>query len=114
VDPLLIHEPDDLTLEAFEQVAFDDRPVALDSPLLDRLDRTRERLPRERARVGHQHRHGISGRHPPRLGGTGCPSAERKSGQAEEVVALIAFLLSDSAENMTGSVITTDGGWTAA
>jgi NAD(P)-dependent dehydrogenase (short-subunit alcohol dehydrogenase family) len=29
------------------------------------------------------------------------------------VAALVAFLLSDQAKNMTGSVIATDGGWTA-
>jgi len=34
-------------------------------------------------------------------------------GQPEDVAALVAFLLSDQAKNMTGSVITTDGGWTA-
>jgi len=34
-------------------------------------------------------------------------------GQPEDVGALVAFLLSDQAGNMTGSVITTDGGWTA-
>jgi NAD(P)-dependent dehydrogenase (short-subunit alcohol dehydrogenase family) len=34
-------------------------------------------------------------------------------GQPEDVAALVAFLLSDHAKNMTGSVIATDGGWTA-
>jgi 3-oxoacyl-[acyl-carrier protein] reductase len=34
-------------------------------------------------------------------------------GDPVDVAALIAFLLSDQAKNMTGSVITTDGGWTA-
>jgi len=34
-------------------------------------------------------------------------------GQPEDVAALVAFLLSDQAKNMTGSVIATDGGWTA-
>jgi 3alpha(or 20beta)-hydroxysteroid dehydrogenase len=37
-----------------------------------------------------------------------------RPGTAEEVAALIAFLLSDQSANMTGSVVTTDGGWTAA
>jgi histidine ammonia-lyase len=57
VDPLVVHEPDELTLEAFEQVVFDDRPVALDSPLLARLDRTRERL---LARLGNEPVYGIN------------------------------------------------------
>lgn len=35
-------------------------------------------------------------------------------GEPADVAALIAFLLSDGARNMTGSVVTTDGGWTAA
>jgi meso-butanediol dehydrogenase/(S,S)-butanediol dehydrogenase/diacetyl reductase len=34
-------------------------------------------------------------------------------GRPEDVAALIAFLLSAEATNMTGSVVTTDGGWTA-
>jgi NAD(P)-dependent dehydrogenase (short-subunit alcohol dehydrogenase family) len=34
-------------------------------------------------------------------------------GKPEDVGALVAFLLSDQARNMTGSVIATDGGWTA-
>jgi NAD(P)-dependent dehydrogenase (short-subunit alcohol dehydrogenase family) len=34
-------------------------------------------------------------------------------GKPEDIGALVAFLLSDQASNMTGSVITTDGGWTA-
>ena len=36
-----------------------------------------------------------------------------RAGQPEEVAELIAFLLGDGARNMTGSIITTDGGWTA-
>jgi meso-butanediol dehydrogenase / (S,S)-butanediol dehydrogenase / diacetyl reductase len=35
-------------------------------------------------------------------------------GQPHDVAGLIAFLLADEAANMTGSVVTTDGGWTAA
>lgn len=34
-------------------------------------------------------------------------------GKPEDVGALVAFLLSDQARNMTGSIIATDGGWTA-
>ncbi len=34
-------------------------------------------------------------------------------GRPEDVAGLIAFLLSQEALNMTGSVVTTDGGWTA-
>jgi NAD(P)-dependent dehydrogenase (short-subunit alcohol dehydrogenase family) len=37
-----------------------------------------------------------------------------RPGEPEEVAALVAFLLGDRARNMTGSVVTTDGGWTAA
>ena len=37
-----------------------------------------------------------------------------RPGQPEDVAGLIAFLLADEAVNMTGSVVTTDGGWTAA
>jgi NAD(P)-dependent dehydrogenase (short-subunit alcohol dehydrogenase family) len=35
-------------------------------------------------------------------------------GRPEDVAALIAFLLSQEAANMTGSIVTSDGGWTAA
>lgn len=35
-------------------------------------------------------------------------------GEPQDVASLVAYLLSDAARNMTGSVITTDGGWTAA
>jgi meso-butanediol dehydrogenase/(S,S)-butanediol dehydrogenase/diacetyl reductase len=35
-------------------------------------------------------------------------------GRPEDVAALIAFLMSQEAANMTGSIVTTDGGWTAA
>jgi NAD(P)-dependent dehydrogenase (short-subunit alcohol dehydrogenase family) len=35
-------------------------------------------------------------------------------GKPEEVAALVAFLLEDRAGNMTGSIVTTDGGWTAS
>jgi NAD(P)-dependent dehydrogenase (short-subunit alcohol dehydrogenase family) len=34
-------------------------------------------------------------------------------GKPEDVASLIAYLLSDQARNMTGSIIATDGGWTA-
>jgi NAD(P)-dependent dehydrogenase (short-subunit alcohol dehydrogenase family) len=37
-----------------------------------------------------------------------------RPGEPEDVAALVAFLLGDRARNMTGSVVTTDGGWTAA
>lgn len=37
-----------------------------------------------------------------------------RPGEPQDVAGLIAFLLSDHASNMTGSVITSDGGWTAA
>jgi NAD(P)-dependent dehydrogenase (short-subunit alcohol dehydrogenase family) len=37
-----------------------------------------------------------------------------RPGRPEDVAALVAFLLSDESGNMTGSVVTTDGGWTAA
>ncbi len=37
-----------------------------------------------------------------------------RPGVPEDVAALVAFLLRDEARNLTGSVITTDGGWTAA
>jgi len=35
-------------------------------------------------------------------------------GEPQDVASLVAYLLSDAARNLTGSVITTDGGWTAA
>lgn len=35
-------------------------------------------------------------------------------GKPDEVGDLVAFLLDDRAANMTGSIVTTDGGWTAA
>jgi meso-butanediol dehydrogenase / (S,S)-butanediol dehydrogenase / diacetyl reductase len=37
-----------------------------------------------------------------------------RPGRPEDVAGLIAFLLSAEASNMTGSIVTTDGGWTAA
>ena len=37
-----------------------------------------------------------------------------RPGQPHDVAGLIAFLLADEAANMTGSVVTTDGGWIAA
>jgi NAD(P)-dependent dehydrogenase (short-subunit alcohol dehydrogenase family) len=36
-----------------------------------------------------------------------------RSGRPEEIAATIAFILSDAAGTMTGSIVTVDGGWTA-
>ena len=40
-------------------------------------------------------------------------SPRRKAGTPEEIAAVAAFLASDDASHMTGSVVATDGGWTA-
>jgi NAD(P)-dependent dehydrogenase (short-subunit alcohol dehydrogenase family) len=34
-------------------------------------------------------------------------------GRPEEIAAMIAFIMSDDAGSMTGSVVAVDGGWTA-
>ena len=57
MDPLVVREPDVLTLSAFEEVVFDDRPVGLDPRLLERLDRTGEQL---LARIGSEPVYGIN------------------------------------------------------
>src|SRR6202022_3852899 len=41
---LVVREATDLTLETFEQIAFDRRRITLDAGLLARLDATRQRL----------------------------------------------------------------------
>ncbi|MDQ6711127.1 MAG: aromatic amino acid ammonia-lyase, partial [Candidatus Dormibacteraeota bacterium] len=44
MEPLLLREPDSLTLAAFEEIVFSGRPVELDPGLIAELDRGRKRV----------------------------------------------------------------------
>ena len=44
MEPLVVHDPDDVTLEAFQDVALSGRAIDLDPALLERIDRTRRRM----------------------------------------------------------------------
>jgi NAD(P)-dependent dehydrogenase (short-subunit alcohol dehydrogenase family) len=69
-------------------------PGPVDTPMLAGTSATPELTTRERTRT--QHRNLVG-----------------RLGRPEEVAATIAFLLSNEAGTMTGSIIAVDGGWTA-
>jgi NAD(P)-dependent dehydrogenase (short-subunit alcohol dehydrogenase family) len=69
-------------------------PGPVDTPMLWGTSGTPELTERERARTAGRN---LAGR----------------SGRPEEIAATIAFILSDAAGTMTGSIVTVDGGWTA-
>jgi NAD(P)-dependent dehydrogenase (short-subunit alcohol dehydrogenase family) len=69
-------------------------PGPVDTPMLAATSGTPEMTSRERARTQHRNLLG-------------------RLGRPEEIAATIAFIMSDDAGSMTGSVVTVDGGWTA-
>jgi NAD(P)-dependent dehydrogenase (short-subunit alcohol dehydrogenase family) len=69
-------------------------PGPVDTPMLAGTSATPELTARERART--QHRNLVG-----------------RLGRPEEIAATIAFLTSDEAGSMTGSIVAVDGGWTA-
>lgn len=69
-------------------------PGPVDTPMLAGTSATPELTSRERTRT--QHRNLVG-----------------RLSRPEEIAATIAFVLSDEAGSMTGSVVTVDGGWTA-
>jgi NAD(P)-dependent dehydrogenase (short-subunit alcohol dehydrogenase family) len=69
-------------------------PGPVDTPMMWGTSATPELTARERART--QGRNLVG-----------------RQGRPEEIAATIAFIMSDEAGSMTGSVVTVDGGWTA-
>ncbi len=69
-------------------------PGPVDTPMLAGTSATPELTRRERARTEHRNLLG-------------------RLGRPEEIAAMIAFIMSDDAGSMTGSVVAVDGGWTA-